>query len=454
MPQKIKSVRGVSDLLPSEIGIWQWIEETARSMFEAFGYKEIRTPLFEQADLFTRSIGEETDIVSKEMYTFPDRKGQLLSLRPEGTAPVVRAYLQHNLQLDPQGHKLYYMGPMFRYERPQAGRARQFHQIGAECFGPSEPEADAEQIILTCHLLKKLWTERNGSAVNKKDVTPFKIHLNTLGCRSCRADFHRLLKERISNIVPMLCEDCRKRYNSNILRVLDCKNPDCKGLLKDAPSMMDNLCTGCEDHFEAVKGLLNEAEISYVLDPHLVRGLDYYTRTTFEFTSHLLGAQNAVAGGGRYDLLVEDFGGPPTPACGFALGMERLILALSETSQKEEILSPYCFCFMAHIGSDAQKSAFNLVNRIRLMGVPVEMNYQASSLKSKMKQADRLRAVYTLILGEDEISKGCIILRQMKTGEQEEYPMEQIPQVLYKKYSSWVQENKNVYLLKNRVVLE
>lgn len=444
MPQKIKSVRGVSDLLPSEIGIWQWIENNARSMFEAFGYKEIRTPLFEQADLFTRSIGEETDIVSKEMYTFPDRKGQLLSLRPEGTAPVVRAYLQHNLQLDPQGHKLYYMGPMFRYERPQAGRTRQFHQIGAECFGSSEPEADAEQIILTHHLLKKLWTERNGSAFNKKDVTPFKINLNTLGCRSCRAGFRKLLKERISNIVPMLCEDCRKRYNSNILRVLDCKNPDCKGLLKDAPSMMDNLCTGCEDHFKAVKGLLNEAEIPYALDPHLVRGLDYYTRTTFEFTSHLLGAQNAVAGGGRYDLLVEDFGGPPTPACGFALGMERLILALlSETSQKEEVFSPYCFCFMAHIGSDAQKSAFALANRIRLMGVPVEMNYQASSLKSKMKQADRLRSVYTLILGEDEISKGSIILRQMKTGEQEEYPMEQIPQVLYKKYSSWVQDNKN-----------
>lgn len=454
MPKKIKSVRGVSDILPSEIGIWQWIENNARSMFEAFGYREIRTPLFEQADLFTRSIGEYTDIVSKEMYTFPDRKGQLLSLRPEGTAPVVRAYLQHNLQLEPQGHKLYYMGPMFRYERPQAGRTRQFHQIGAECFGPSDPEADAEQIILTYHLLKKLWTERNCSALNKEDVMPFKIHLNTLGCRSCRGAFHKLLKERISNIVPMLCEDCRKRYNSNIMRVLDCKNPDCKGLLKDAPSMMDNLCTGCEDHFKAVKGLLSGAEIPYALDPHLVRGLDYYTRTTFEFTSHLLGAQNAVAGGGRYDLLVEDFGGPPTPACGFALGMERLILALSENSRKEEIISPYCFCFMAHIGSDAKKSAFELVNRIRLTGVPIEMNYQVSSLKSKMKQADRFRAVYTLILGEDEISRGSIILRQMKTGEQEEYPMEQIPQVLYEKYSSWVVDNKNVCQFRNHVVFE
>jgi histidyl-tRNA synthetase len=254
--------------------------------------------------------------------------------------------------------------------------------------------------------------------------------------------FHKLLKEQITNIVPKLCEDCRKRYDSNILRVLDCKNPDCKELLKDTPSMMDNICTECESHFQAVKGLLDEAEVPYILDPHLVRGLDYYTRTTFEFTSHLLGAQNAIAGGGRYDLLVEDFGGPPTPACGFALGMERLVLALNEMSQREEGL-PHSFCFMAHIGMDAQKRAFALVNRIRLTGVPIDMNYQASSLKSKMKQADRLRAVYTLILGEDEISKGRIILRKMKTGEQEEYPMDQIPQILFKKYSSWIQDTKN-----------
>jgi histidyl-tRNA synthetase len=429
----------VSDLLPSEIGIWHWIENNARSMFETFGYKEIRTPVFEQTDLFTKSIGEETDIVSKEMYTFPDRKGQLLSLRPEGTAPVVRAYLQHNLHLDPQGHKLYYMGPMFRYERPQAGRTRQFHQIGAECFGPSEPEADAEQIILIYHLLKKLWMERDSSAFNKKNVTPFQIHLNTLGCRSCRVVFHKLLKEQISSLVPILCEDCRKRYDLNILRVLDCKNPKCKELLKDTPSMMDNLCTDCEDHFKEVKGLLDEAEVPYILDPHLVRGLDYYTRTTFEFTSYLLGAQDAIAGGGRYDLLVEDFGGPPTPACGFALGMERLILALNETSQKDEV-SPYCFCFLAHIGKDVQKRAFALINRIRLMNVPIDMNYQASSLKSKMKQADRLKAVYTLILGEDEISRGRIILRQMKTGEQQEYLIDEIPKVLYQKYASWIQE--------------
>jgi histidyl-tRNA synthetase len=211
--------------------------------------------------------------------------------------------------------------------------------------------------------------------------------------------------------------------------------------------MMDNLCNDCEDHFDGVKGLLNEAEIPYILDPHLVRGLDYYTRTTFEFTSHLLGAQNAIAGGGRYDLLVEDFGGPPTPACGFALGMERLVLALSETSQKEEVVSPCCFCFMAHIGMNARKRAFVLVNRIRLMGVPIDMDYKESSLKSKMKQADRMRAVYTLILGEDEISTGNIILRQMNTGEQEEYSMEQIPQILHNKYSSWIQDTKNKFLI-------
>jgi histidyl-tRNA synthetase len=441
LPKKIKSVRGVSDILPFEIGIWQWIESSARSLLETFGYKEIRTPLFEQTVLFTRSIGEETDIVSKEMYTFPDRKGQLLSLRPEGTAPVVRSYLQHNLQLEPRGHKLYYMGPMFRYERPQAGRNRQFHQIGAECFGPSEPEVDTEQIILLYNLFKKLWMKRNACELNKDD-SPFQVLLNTLGCRSCRVEFHKLLKKHIRRFVSKLCEDCQKRYDLNTLRILDCKNPKCKELLKNAPSMMDNLCTDCEIHFRQVKELLDETDIPYILDPHLVRGLDYYTRTTFEFTSHLLGAQNAIAGGGRYDLLVEDFGGPPTPACGFALGMERLILALNETSQKDEI-SPDCFCYMAYIGIDAQRKAFALVNRIRLMGIPIDMNYQATSLKSKMKQADRLRAVYTLILGEEEISKGRIIIRQMKTGEQEEYPIDEIPKVLYEKYTCWINDTKN-----------
>ena len=439
MSIQIKSVRGVSDILPSEISLWQWIEKNARSMFETFGYQEIRTPLFEKAPLFTRSIGEETDIVSKEMYTFPDRKGQLLSLRPEGTAPVVRAYLQHRLHLDPRGQKLYYMGPMFRYERPQAGRSRQFHQIGAECFGLSNPYVDVEQIALIYHLFKRLWTVRDPS-ISQKDRQSFQIHLNTLGCRSCRNQFSELLKRHIGNFVTRLCEDCQIRYERNTLRILDCKNPGCRELLKDAPVMIDHLCDDCKMHFEKVCLILRMRDIPYTLNPHLVRGLDYYTRTTFEVTSHLLGAQNAIAGGGRYDHLVEEFGGPPTPACGFALGIERLILALKEVSKNAEEVKPYCFSFMAHIGTEAQEKAFEIVNRIRLMDVPIEVNYQAGSLKSQMKQADKLRSVYTLILGEDELSKGQIILRQMKTGIQEEYPFEDIPKILKRKYESWIME--------------
>ena len=413
-------------------------EPEARSILEAFGYQEIRIPLFEQTALFSRSIGEETDIVSKEMYTFPDRKGQLLSLRPEGTAPVVRAYLQHNLQMDPNGHKLYYMGPMFRYERPQAGRTRQFHQIGAECFGPSDPEVDAEQVILLYHLFKRLWMTK-GTSMFQERKAPFQVQLNTLGCQSCRPGFRELLKERLRTRVSGLCQDCQKRFESNPFRILDCKNPGCKDLIEDIPSIMDHLCDACKTHFQAVGDLLEGAEIPYLLDPHLVRGLDYYTRTTFEFTSHLLGAQNAIAGGGRYDLLVESFGGPSTPACGFALGMERLILALNETpSEKGE--SRQGFCFMAYIGIEAKKKGFELVNRLRLMGMPIDMSYQEGSLKSQMKQANRLGSVYTLILGEDEISKGRIVLKHMASGEQEDYAIHEIPEILQEKFAQWVND--------------
>ncbi|MGA1795020.1 MAG: histidine--tRNA ligase [bacterium] len=427
---QIKSVRGVSDILPSEVGVWQWIEHTARLMLELFGYKEIRTPIFEQTALFTRSIGEETDIVSKEMYTFPDKKGQLLSLRPEGTAPVVRAYLQHSLHMDPRWHKLYYMGPMFRYERPQAGRTRQFHQIGAEFFGAAEPEADAEQIILLFTMFKRLWGTSGAG-----DTEPFQVQVNTLGCHDCREGFRTVLRRYVGQRASLLCEDCRRRFEVNPLRILDCKNPACKEVLERAPRVIDTLCDDCTLHFDRVRGLLDEQGIRYILNPHLVRGLDYYTRTTFEITSHLLGAQNAIAGGGRYDRLVEEFGGPPTPACGFALGMERLVLALSGTSPRTDEHAG-CFVFIAYLGPEAKRRAFSTVHHLRLLGVPAEMSFQEGSLKAQMKHADRLDTLYTIIVGEDELARGSVILKQMRTGNQEEIPLEEISATLHERFAS------------------
>ncbi|MBN2373862.1 histidine--tRNA ligase [bacterium] len=466
MSIKFQSARGVADILPSEIDLWHRIENNARSMLEAFGYTEIRTPVFEHTGLFARGIGEETDIVSKEMYTFSDRKGQLLTLRPEGTAPVVRAYLQHNLRMDFGANKLYYLGPMFRYERPQAGRTRQFHQIGAECFGPPDPEVDAEQIILLFHLLERLAIK--GTASLSKEAcghfqysffrqsshtvtSPpkeaggyFQIHLNSLGCRSCHIRYRDELRKYLAPFVHKLCDDCKSRFNSNTLRVLDCKNPDCKSMMKDSPRVLDFLCHDCDGHFSGVKGLLKDAGIQYYLNPHLVRGLDYYTRTTFEVTSHLLGAQNAVAGGGRYDHLVEDFGGPSTPACGFALGMERLILALKGISQPKD-KGRVCFSFFATLGSEARSKAFRLMTKLRLHGVPAEMDYQGRTLKSQIRMADRLGSVYTIIFGEEEISRGSVILRQMGTGYQEECTIDEISDILMRRHASWLESYKEMH---------
>ncbi len=431
MSAKFRSVRGVADILPSDIHLWQRIENNARSMLETFGYTEIRIPIFEYTELFARGIGEETDIVSKEMYTFPDRKGQLLTLRPEGTAPVVRAYLQHKLNLDPKGQKLYYIGPMFRYERPQAGRTRQFHQIGAESFGHIEPEVDAEQIILIYHLFKKFWDSPDSSQKQTiKDTSPFHIHLNTLGCRACKIKYHKKLREYLKDQVRKLCQDCQKRYDINTLRILDCKNPECKNILYDAPKTADVLCPECLRHFSEIQNLLNMADVPYHLNPQLVRGLDYYTRTTFEVTSRLLGAQDAIAGGGRYDHLVEDFGGPHTPAFGFALGMERLILALKESSRDSKRMIS-SLIFIAALGPEAKSMAFLLTTQLRLKGIPVEMDYdQSHSLKAQMRQADRLGASHTMILGSEEISRGVIIMRQMSTGSQKEYPIDEITNIL------------------------
>ncbi|MDL1962906.1 MAG: histidine--tRNA ligase, partial [Deltaproteobacteria bacterium] len=308
----IQLIRGFKDILPGEVEIWQNIEKTARSLFEDFGFKEIRLPILERTELFARSIGEDTDIVEKEMYTFPDRKGDLITLRPEATASVVRSYIQHKMYAKDPVQKFYSIGPMFRRERPQKGRYRQFYQINAEVFGIDSPFIDAQLIFLAVKLFYML------------EVTDAKPHINSLGCPQCRPNFKKSLSAFLSSATEKLCGDCLKRSKKNPLRALDCKNSSCREAMVDAPAIIDYLCPECSQHFETVKYALEKLKIPFVIDKHLVRGLDYYTRTTFEIQTGLLGAQNAVAGGGRYDGLVKTLGGDDQPATGFAIGLDRL----------------------------------------------------------------------------------------------------------------------------------
>ncbi|MGA1825641.1 MAG: histidine--tRNA ligase [bacterium] len=409
----IKSVRGVYDILPDKSSIWQTIEKTVRDIFSCFGYLEIRTPIFEYTDLFAKSIGDQTDIVTKEMYTFSDRNNNQLTLRPEGTASVVRAYIEHKLFREIWGNKLYYLGPMFRYERPQAGRTRQFHQVGVESFGQESPIIDAEQIVLLDTLLKALFGEDNKGH--------FHIEINSLGCKECRPGYQVNLKNYLAEIASELCSDCQQRYRTNPLRVLDCKNELCKARLVDVPCLESHLCQACREHFNSVQQLLDEARIRYHINTTLVRGLDYYTRTTFEAVSDLLGAQNAIAGGGRYDYLVESFGGPPTPACGFALGIERIVMAISGSCLNQFLpLSIY----MVALGDRAKREAFTLLSRLRILSskhgskFSIEMDYGERSFKSQMRLAHKKGASLVLIVGDDEIEQGHILLKNMLNGEQ------------------------------------
>ncbi|MEW6378229.1 MAG: histidine--tRNA ligase [bacterium] len=406
----IKAIRGVKDILPQEVGIWQYVEAIGRKMLQDYGFSELRIPVFEDTALFIRSIGEETDIVSKEMYTFPDRKGNSLSLRPEGTAPVVRAFVEHRMYAESPYQKLYYQGPMFRYERPQAGRTRQFHQIGAEVFGLAEPGVDAEMLILLNDLFSKL-----GLA----GVTLF---LNSVGCpENCRPQYKKILQEFIRKDFESLCPDCQTRYEKNPLRIMDCKNEACQAILAQAPVILEHLCPDCRKHHEEVERLLKLADIPYRINHRLVRGLDYYTRTAFEVTASGLGAQNAIAGGGRYDRLVEEFGGPPTPAIGFALGMERVIMALQGQGIAPQ---PQPLIYLAALGQKAREEAFLLIRTLRSRGLRVIMNYQDRSLKALLKQADQMGARLTLILGENELASRLLLLRDMTRSVQEEIALD------------------------------
>jgi len=396
--QAIQAIRGMNDILPDQIEWWQKVEETARKVLTCFGYREIRTPVIEKLDLFARSIGESTDIVEKEMYAFPDRKGEMLALRPEATASVVRAFIQHNLQADPLARKLYSIGPMFRHERPQKGRYRQFHQIDAEAFGVDDPMLEAEVM----HMLR-LFLERLG-------LTGVVLHINSLGCPECRQSYRVQLRDFLEHPSAEFCPDCQRRRLTNPLRVFDCKVERCQALLTDAPVLLRAICSACADHFESVKDYLETLQTPYVVNPRMVRGLDYYMRTTFEVITDRLGAQNAVGGGGRYNGLLRDLGGPDLPGIGFAIGMERLILLL----QQDQILGERPpRIFVAALGPAARKAGFLLTHQLRSRGLAVESDYEGASLKSQMRRADKLGVRHVLILGDDEISRGEVQVRDM-----------------------------------------
>ncbi len=403
------AIKGFRDVLPKEVGYWQFIEARARRLFSLFGFHEIKTPIIEKTELFSRSIGQETDIVSKEMYSLKDSKGRSLSLRPEATATVVRSYVQNRLYEKNPIQKLFSMGPMFRHERPQKGRLRQFHQINVELFGDAGPASDADLIILAMELFRIL---------GLKDLT---LNINTLGCPACRPHFKELLHHYLEDKAEALCSDCRRRAETNPLRVFDCKVPGCKEVMADAPSIVESVCEECLEHFDSLQAYLKESNISFVLNHQLVRGLDYYSRTTFEIQTTELGAQNAVAGGGRYDDLVEQLGGPSHPAIGFAVGMERVVALLKEL-QPPDLDAPVLF--IAALGEKAQKRAFGWVQELRREGISTEMDYATRGLKAQMKQADRIGARQVLIVGDDELESGRAILRNMTSREQVDVVLE------------------------------
>ncbi len=394
-------IKGFADQFGDDAHCLQRMENAAREVFGRHGFGELRTPILEKTELFYRSIGDETDVVQKEMYTFPDRKGRSLTLRPEATAGVMRAFIENKLHTREQVTRVFTIGPMFRYERPQKGRLRQFHQINAECLGPGEPAADAETVLMLMQFFQRL------------SIGNLRLELNSLGCRDCRPTFHQALREHFAALDrDALCEDCRRRADSNPLRVLDCKVPTCKELVKDAPSLGEHLCEACTTHFVEVRAILDACGQGYVLNPRLVRGLDYYTRTTFEVVSEDIGAQSSVAGGGRYDGLIRDLGGPDLPGVGFAIGMERLMPLLPQAPER-----PLDF-FLALLAPEAATQAMVLASRLRGLGLRGSVAYAASSMKSQMRQADKSGAAWCLILGENEAREGRIQCKHMGTGQQ------------------------------------
>jgi len=415
-----RSIKGVKDILPEEVARWQAIEAAARRLASLYGYQEIRMPIFEVTELFARSIGASTDIVEKEMYTFQDRDGTSLTLRPEGTAGAVRSYIEHNLAASPTAQKLYYLGPMFRHERPQAGRLRQFHQFGVELLGTVNPCADVEVIALLWAFLTEL------------GLPGLTLEMNSLGNATDRPAYKAILLDYLKQREDRLCENCRRRMGTNPLRVLDCKTPACRAATEDAPTMLEHLSAESRQQLEEVLNGLRALTIPFTLNPRLVRGLDYYTLTAFEVTARDLGAQNAVGAGGRYDGLVEALGGPPTPSVGFAVGLERISLMLPATT----VPPPPKGVFVAAFGAAGAPAGFRILYDLRRLGIRADTDYRASNLKGLLRQADRLGAALSVIVGDDEVAKGRVIVRNMATKEQEELPLSGVSQVLAKRLTT------------------
>jgi len=407
------ALKGIQDILPPEIYLWQKIEQTAKNVFSVYGFQELRAPIIESTDVFIRSIGETTDIVEKEMYTFSDKAGRSITLRPEGTAPVVRCYVQDRLYDLPSPQKFFYSGPMFRHERPQKGRFRQFYQIGVEALGTSDPKLDAEILLML-----RLFLEQIG-------IKGLSYEVNSIGDEKCRPDYKKALLNFLSGKIHEFCPDCQRRYKYNPLRILDCKVKECIKLRVGAPKVTDFLCNECKEHFEELLSLLRLLDFPYVINHDMVRGLDYYTRTTFEVTSKQLGAQNTVAAGGRYDRLVEEFGGPPTPAIGFALGMERIV-ELLKASDRLEIPAPKVF--VATMGATAEKEGLILAEKLREKGIWIEISYAGPSLRSQLRKADKLSAAYVLMIGDDEIRTGKVKWKRLADGSQGEIPLDKVPE--------------------------
>lgn len=399
--------KGTKDILPSEVYKWQYLEKNIAELCRNFGYKEIRLPVFEHTELFQRGVGDTTDIVQKEMYTFLDRGDRSITLRPEGTAGVVRSYIERGMASMPQPIKLYYNITAYRYEKMQKGRYREFHQFGVEAFGAAGPNIDVEIISMLDLFFKSL------------GITGVDLNINSIGCPECRGEYNKRLMEYLKPNLTSLCDTCKTRYDRNPLRIIDCKNEECRKVTKDAPALIENLCVDCSKHFEGLKNGLDNLGITYNIDKNIVRGLDYYTKTVFEFVSKDIGAQSTVCGGGRYDGLIEACGGNSTPGIGFAIGIERLLLVMEgqgiNIPETENLV-----IFIASIGEKPTATAQRLVYNLRREGISAESDLMGKSLKAQMKYADKLGACFTVVLGDDEIESNKAFLKNMQTGEQKE----------------------------------
>ena len=412
-----KGPRGTKDMLPSEAYKWHYVEGVVKEVAKRFGFEEIRTPIFEHTELFERGVGDTTDVVEKEMYTFTDRGDRSITLKPEGTAPVARSFIENKLYADTQPTKMFYITPVFRYERPQAGRLRQHHQFGVEVFGSSSASIDAEVINLAMTVYETF------------GIKKLELRINSVGCPKCRAEYNKILKEYLRSRLDKLCATCQNRFERNPLRIIDCKSDSCQAELVEVPLMLDHICDECSDHFEALKKYLEAAGLNYTVDPRIVRGLDYYTKTAFEIITDEAGKKGTICGGGRYDKLVEDCGGPSTPGVGFGMGIERAILALED--QGIEIPKPEGLdAFIVTMGESASYEGFKLLNNLRKEGLVADKDHLDRSVKAQFKYANKVMAKYTVVIGDEELSKGVAKLKDMVNSVEAEVDLNDVATII------------------------